>query len=409
LTRLPTGAPAAGRASRLSLPASLALGALLLLLAALWVPINRRPVPLAYFQLDLAAGLQPRALSGTLAHALHLSPADFVRMGLLSELLFLTLLLRELSAGEATRWSARSLAALVATAALLCWFQVVFWGHFFSGFVDIHSHLLLLLSWLIVSRREDGPGAGALVAAAGVSALSLLNHEKALFDAALLTAWLWWRAGARRAGVYAAIVIAAFLGLMGFASEDSRVGLPFFDYVRMMGAFESDSVVGVLWAAGVAWGLAAWAAVAAIRDERGGGLRTGVFVATSTAIAFAPLLVAHDTNRMLGVMWFPTLMLLREVDFASRLRRPAVATGMLVLLLLQLALPPLFVFEHRAIPLDCYAQRSLRRLLGPEDQVGLDAVGGLIRLSEDAGHRAYYVRDCGEWAPFRNERRRRWW
>jgi hypothetical protein len=157
------------------------------------------------------------------------------------------------------------------------------------------------------------------------------------------------------------------------------------------------------------WVVMLWAGARAVRDDRQTAGRTLAFLLLSTAICFAQLLVAHDTSRLLGLTWFPTLVLLRRVDFASRLHRASVQVAVAALLLLQLALPPLFVLEHRAIPLNCYAQSSLRRVVGTGTGGRVEAAGGLFQLSEDAGHRPFYLRRCDEWGFFRNQQRHRWW
>lgn len=401
--------------SALSPARALGLALALFLPLAVWVPVNRWPVPDAYFVVSLADGFQPRALLGTLARLSGLGAAGFVKLNLVAEVLLLALVLRELAR------SARSpvsrplwLAGVAATAVLLLFHQVMAWSHFLSGFVDVHAYLLLLLA-LLASRR---PGAAGLAAASGLEAVAVLVHEKAVFDASLLALAVALRRGPRAGALVLAGPLAVFLALLGGASEDARVGLAFFDYWRLLPrglAFlreASGNLVGVFYGGGLAWGLAAWAAWRiARRAPRRRRVAVLAFSGVSAAVLFVPLLLAHDTNRLLGAMWFPTLVLLQEAglpEMLARGRRAGAAVGLLAVA--QLALPPVFVYRHEAVPLNCYAQATLRRLCSGQPDGEWRALGGFLRLSEDGGHRPFHQRHCPSFQLFRNSRPGRgWW
>lgn len=386
-----------------------ALAAGLFLLAALWVPINPEPVPEGYYRTSWLEAFQPRGLAGTVAAVLDLSPRGFVRMNMIGQLAFLFLLLGALGRSGAPR---RAYMVLPLLASLLAFNQLIFFGNFLSGGVDVHSAVLTLGAVHLLVFGERAPRGTAIAAAALLSSLSLLNHEKSLLDAAILGLWLWAVYGIRPALGYLLPVLATLVAVVAPSTGEARMGLSIPEYWAILGRSvvfvreESGNVIGILYAGGFAWLLWVYGAVGFVRSRSRGGassrLRAVVFVTSSILLCLAPLLVAHDTSRLVGLMWLPTLLVLSAAGFAVRVGRSrATLATVAVLVLLQLALPPVFVFRQGAIPLNCYAQKAVRALCTGEPQEEWVAWNGWLRLYEDGGHRPWYQRRCLPVHPFR--------
>ena len=384
------------------------LGALavgLFVLAALWVPINHRPVPRGYFETTWFEGFQPRGLMGTLAAALGLTPRQFVELNLIGEVIFLFLLLLALvRAGEGVAAApTRRWLGLVLLAILLSFHQVLFFGHFLSGFVDIHSAALTLGAVHLLAFGTGPPRPLALGLAAALSGLSLLNHERSVLDAAVLATWLWLRFGPRvAAGYFAPVAACLALFFVPFSSQ-AQMGMSLPQYwanlekVTLYVRQESGSLVGIFYGGGFAWLLWAYGASRLLRRQESGGsrLKAAAFVLVSLAACLAPLLVAHDTSRLVGLMWLSTLLMLTTLRLPRQLARSrGLFRFVTVLAVLQLALPPLFIYKFDAVPLNCYAQNMVRTVCAQEPGEEWTALGGWLRLYEDGGHRPWYQKRC---------------
>jgi hypothetical protein len=73
-----------------------------------------------------------------------------------------------------------------------------------------------------------------------------------------------------------------------------------------------------------------------------------------TLLCFGPLLAAFDTIRMVGVMWLPTYLLIREIDLKSALESVRFRQWTLGACFLQLLLPPLLLYLGGVAPYNCY-------------------------------------------------------
>ena len=390
----------------------------LLVLAALWVPVNRLPVPAGYEVTTWFETFQPRGLMGTLAGALRLTPPQFVWLNLAGEAIFLFLLLLAL----ARAWESRTpdgpdrrapWLGLVLLAILLSMHQVVFFGHFLSGFIDIHSAVLTLGAVHLLALGPRPPGRLALGLAAALSIVSLLNHEKSIFDASILAAWLWLSFGPRVAAGYFVPVAVGLVAFILPTSEQAYMGNSLPEYwmnVEKGAAFlraESGSLIGIFWGGGFAWLLWLFGAGRLVRAgsrESPAALKKAVvFVLVTLLACLVPLLLAHDTSRYVGLMWLPTLLMLITTGVGSLLAGSRRFLGVVALLaLLQVSLPPLFVFNFAAVPLNCYAQRAVRALCAQEPRRQRDGLDHWLVLYEDGGHRPWYLKRCGRLRAFRH-------
>ena len=82
-----------------------------------------------------------------------------------------------------------------------------------------------------------------------------------------------------------------------------------------------------------------------------------------TLLCFGPLLVGHDTIRMVGGIWLPTFLLIREIDLKSALELVHFRQWALGACFLQLLLPPLLLYVDGATPFNCYSRMLIVRFL----------------------------------------------
>ena len=86
-------------------------------------------------------------------------------------------------------------------------------------------------------------------------------------------------------------------------------------------------------------------------------------------LCFAPLSVADDTTRMVGLIWLPTYLLIREIDLKSALESVRFRQWALVACLLQVLLPPMLLYQHGVAPFSCYSRELISRFLPRERDI----------------------------------------
>jgi len=91
-------------------------------------------------------------------------------------------------------------------------------------------------------------------------------------------------------------------------------------------------------------------------------------------LSLAPLMVAHDTIRMVGVIWLPTYLLLREIDLRSLLASIQFRAWAPAICVLQLLIPPLLMYQDGVVPYNCYSKWLIERALPPQEQVATNGV-----------------------------------
>lgn len=385
----------AGLARHLAAPA-LALG--LLLLATLWVPVSL-DLALAgrdYFEADLFREWGRRALMGTIAARLGLDAAGFVGLlvaaGAGWAMALVAALWREAAPGRGR------LPAVAALSVPFVFNGIVYLGNALGGFVDAAAALAILGALYGLDRSAARPIA-LLGAALGV-VLAVGIHEKSLFDAAILALWAAWahgvRSGACLAGA-AALALSVLVALEPASAETSRQYLGelsaahYLTNLAALGTVLSLSLnlPGVLLGGGVLWPLYVGAALRFVRlgdAPRDRRLR-GALALAMALLCLTPLATAYDTSRLVGLIWLPTLLVLRASGLVrAASEQPRLTRLLAALAAFQLLLPPLHVFAQRALPLNCYASRVLAAVAvpegveGPPEALSLRDIGGAVAL-----------------------------
>ncbi len=343
---------------------------------ALWVPIGLT-LNHDYLTVNLVEHVQPRALVGTVSQYLDLSDVQFLfaTQAALFVWLFLVAVLIATPRGQrvpdAPNW--RTFGVLF----LFGWSTLPFVTNAFSGFVDVFAAATVAVSvWLLYQRDESSTA--ALSGVVTLMCVATLIHEKSIFDVLILLMWIGFTRPRKQAawtvGAYA-LFLAGYLML----SSDARAAngnKTFAEYLSLAVEFRSYlehysfNVVGVAFGGGLLWALYAACATAFVRTRQATSplFPRVALVFGLLALCVAPLLVAWDTSRLVALIWLPTLLLLLELDGRVLLARSRFApAACLSACLLQVLIPPVLIYRHGAVPLNCYASFVVGQLERVQD------------------------------------------
>jgi len=197
-------------------------------------------------------------------------------------------------------------------------------------------------------------------------------HEKSVFDIAILAVWTTWKYGIKRSASLMLPSVASsfcFLWLVADRSTENLSPLESIKLLRSSLTFlfrESLNVWGIVLAGGVLWVIFAVCAWYFFKTKANYSVRGFITIIIMTFLCFAPLLVAHDTIRMVGIIWLPTYLLIREIDLKAALESVRFRQWALGACFLQLLLPPLLLYLGGAAPLNCYSRYLILHFLRPE-------------------------------------------
>jgi hypothetical protein len=152
--------------------------------------------------------------------------------------------------------------------------------------------------------------------------LATLSHEKSIFDISILLVWFSWKWGVRKAFWYfspALLLSLLLLILLGnkVASGETPMG-----YISILGNGleffweESFNIFGVILGGGAFWLLYLITATSFLKNliPYRSQLLAFVVVLLMSLICISTLLVAHDTNRMVALIWLPLILVIKEID-----------------------------------------------------------------------------------------------
>lgn len=352
-----------------ALPALLA-GTLLFIATLGWVP----PQPIvafpAYFNDTLIGQIHSRALIGTLRQLLDLDETAFrwmlqaFRLGWL--LLVCLLLMRHIT----NRPVAICLCAMFAFATPLLIPTVV------VGLVDAVEAFWVVAACTLLLRPAGAqtPPRWQFLTAASLLFLGVLTHEKALFINTVFIAWLALRYGWRTLWLVIPLSLACipYMAAIWHEPHGRENAQGYFNHLFAPHPILADSVnvMGIVTSACALWGVYALTLIAAAQTTSQRRTRLLYWLA-GLAGSFATLLFAVDTQRMLGIIWLPMLILL--VDLAPWFNRHFTSIRARSLwfmaTVLHLLVPPMFIYVHGAHPLNCYSERILPRL-GTDEEKG---------------------------------------
>ena len=349
----------------------------LVILVAYWVPITigLPGVGSFYYNANLFEQISPRAFVGTIANLFSLDLKSYILVFQLIQLMWLALLLKNLqTGGDVLENQKTPYVSILLVGVFFAFSQVTFTNNI-GGFVDIAAQLMVLSSAVLLFGTNQQSLSWQLFLAIGCACVAMLVHEKNIFEILILGIWLLWKTDIKRASFFL-VPVGLFSAVFYLLTQDAESAYDshqgYFDILNNMVLFITESsfnMYGVYLAGGMLWVLLAINVYLFVRmsnDIRQRRIR--LFIALSLVIAcFLPLLIAHDTTRLVGLIWLPLFLLIRETGFVSLVgqsQKRLVLTFVLCFVHV-LVTPPMFIYEHKAFASNCYAEFVLTKVLEP--------------------------------------------
>ncbi|MCP4091510.1 MAG: hypothetical protein GY746_17230 [Gammaproteobacteria bacterium] len=345
--------------------------AFLLAIASLWVPINFSSYD-AYREVSLFTGLKSRALLGTLAQLFRLGPVEFNLLVLGTLYCWLSMLLYQLyrSLFATRKTSLNSTMIFVGLGYIFSISTVTVITYSSAGFIDVVPYSLVACAALLSERITPAINIKLIAGISLLLILGVMSHEKTLFDLGILATWICWKLGFRQMLInMMPATMAAIVFLMSVPGEGSA-GLSPSEYLDILLSglsflnSWSFNLWGILAGGGALWILYPLLARPFIdsANDSHARLKRTVTVVVMLALCLLPLLVAADTNRMVGVIWLPVFLLLGQVDLGKVFHGPVRTAGLIGLCMYQFAIPPALIYSHGIIPFNCYSLAIVNKL-----------------------------------------------
>lgn len=351
--------------------------AFLLGLAMTWIP----PVVDAtgdYMTTNLWSELRPRALVGSIVSILNLDPTGYLIIKLAAHFIWLGLvfnLLLERSRDSQQPQGLNRIYTLCVLALIFSFSTVTVMALGPVDLIDSVAFVFILLAYFILKRESETLGFARIAVTTALLLSAVLTHEKSVFDIGILATWFLWKRGARFVALCfapAVLLSVAFLVLIGERTTNN--GLPPAEYIEQIGssyAFLRDhsfNLWGVLAGGGALWLLYLYCCLqfTFLEGSRQQQLMQATLAFAMTGLCFLALLVAHDTNRLLALIYLPLLLIMSQLDIYALLRKPVAKVALATSLALQFAIPPMLVYQHGMVPYNCYAMEFANKYLEPK-------------------------------------------
>ena len=343
---------------------------LLLVAAALWVPIKPE-VHQEFYTPTLLNGIQPRALIGTLVNLLKIGPVGYSIIRYLAMFIWLYLILKYLCDALLIQSEIpkKNMIYFLILAFIFAFSTPVFMTFRPVGFLDIIPSCLEIMSVVLLQTIQKRPLWLTIGMVTTLLSAAVMTHEKSIFDIAIIAIWSLWRIGSWKSilifspttfisGIFFQLIAnkAAYAGA-GYALSPTgyftilQSGLHFF-------LTESLNVGAIIFGGGALWICYFIFCKGFISSEISSFKKIIRFslVFALGLLAFAPLLVANDTNRLIGLIWLPTFLMMGEIDLHKTLDRFNFSIWAWGLALYQLLMPPSLIYINGAVPYNCYSK-----------------------------------------------------
>ena len=343
---------------------------LLLVAAALWVPIKLQ-VHQEFYTPTLFNGIQPRALIGTVVNLLKIGPVGYSIIRYLALFIWLYLILKYLCdallmQSEIPR---KNMIYFLILAFIFAFSTPVFMTFRPVGFLDIIPSCLEIMSVVLLQTIQKRPLWLTIGMVTTLLSAAVMTHEKSIFDIAIIITWCLWRMGPWKSfliffptsfisGIFFQLIAnkAAYAGA-GYALSPTgyftilQSGLHFF-------FTESLNVGAIILGGGALWICYFIFCKGFISSEISSFKKIIRFslVFALGLLAFAPLLVANDTNRLIGLIWLPTFLMMGEIELRKTLDRFNFSIWAWGLAIFQLLMPPSLIYINGAVPYNCYSK-----------------------------------------------------
>lgn len=192
--------------------------------------------------------------------------------------------------------------------------------------------------------------------------IATLSHEKTIFDIAILLVWFTWNWGIRKALWYfspALIISIAILFLLGDKVASGETPLGYFSILSDGFNFfweQSFNIYGIILGGGV-FGLLYFLIAASyltnLNPHRSEMLGL-ITILLMLLICASTLLIAHDTNRMIALIWLPLILIIKDINLYSIFYKLRYKLLLFLLCFLQAITPPMLIYRNGMTGLNCY-------------------------------------------------------
>jgi len=329
---------------------------------SLWVPFSDA-LYYGWREGNLFKEIKPRAILGTIATILNIGDKGFAIGKLCSLWIWLTLIVWQIIRRNMSAVSPIKIYYLFCVAFIFAFSTVsqMAFGPFI--FIDSIPYLLVLITYLIISTDQNLSPQDYIVAVL-LLCLAVAIHEKSFFDIAILFFWLLYKKGMRKTILVIGPVF-GFSSLFLFLTRNkSLTGDTLVSYIENLQRgleflSKSFSPKEILFGGGSLWILYVYLAfrfVISADSIKDRNYRL-VLVMAMLICCFAPLLVGWDTNRLVGIIWLPTFILLTEVGSQIFVKPNFYKTlSLSFLCIFQLAMPPILRFPGALFAYNNYAK-----------------------------------------------------
>jgi hypothetical protein len=339
----------------------------------LWLPVSLSAVSPS-LRMNLLERIEPRALVGTLVHALSAHPPAQARwltaINMLALFGWLMCVLKIVERGNGSGDATSKFVAIRVFWVVLFAFSVNPYNAFVALFVDMPAAALVAVTALICLSSQPRASRWRIGLITMLALAATLVHEKSIFDLLILFLWLSGRCGLGAAARLLAPGLSLAVTFVLLVSNRASWGLPAKDYAGYVLSLhnpiiaESFNVWGIVFGGGAFWLIylllgASWRRNAVTRREK---IQRTTLVCGMALVCVAQLLIAHDTNRLMALIWLPVALVAGVMPIERMLSSVHLAWVCLVLIAFQLAMPPSLVFQNGMVPYNCYANAIADRL-----------------------------------------------
>lgn len=331
------------------------LAGALLWLYSFWVPLSDG-FYYEWLQGDLFREIQPRALLGTIANLFNFDDRGFMFIKIISLWAWLALIIWQIAKVILSDFALKGIYVLVCISFLFSFSTVTQMSFGPVMFIDVIPYLLVLVVYInLASDRPTSIRGYCVNAILLTSAVAI--HEKSVFDIGILFLWIFYKKGFKKSAIALGpgILLCGLFLLMLRSKNLTGESLDTYISILQRGADflgDSFSAIEVLIGLGSLGILYLYLSTIFIKrcSSVGDGVKRLALSVSMFIGCVAPLTVAWDTNRLVGLIWLPTIILLVEVG-SKLFSRPSIPQMLFLTLLCayQLLLPPILRFPPNVI------------------------------------------------------------
>lgn len=351
------------------LPILVSISLFYLCLISIWVP-NNFGIGSIYNYVNLFDGLKPRAIFGTVIELLAWTgfEKDFLANILRISSIIIWIycinaqLYQSIFSVKKNETNTNSVFIFLGLSFIFSFSSVTLLNFSVVGFIDAMPYAIM--AFIATSNYLlTGQMGGKKVAFITIPlVVATLIHEKSIFDISIFLVWFSWKWGIRKSflSFSPALILSLFLlAVMGnkVTSGESPIG-----YLTILGDGlnffwgEAFNIYGLLFGGGVFGLLYLKIAIQFFGNltPQSNKLLGILAIFLMPVICISTLLVAHDTNRMISLIWLPLLLIIKEINLCSVFDTLRSKLFLMFLCLIQAITPPMLIYSNGMVGLNCY-------------------------------------------------------